>query len=200
MVLELLALLLSQPHITCIDETLPAPPAHPFAADAQLRSVLFGKHLDVSLPLPRRTGLDWVDGWQGQRGWNGGHFKERNVSNLDAMYAAWDRRATTLRVPPIVHQSWKSCEPPADQARWRARCGRVLPANWTMRLVRVTLTLTLTLILTLTLLTLTLTLTSTPTMPTASSSARTSRRSSRCTTSTTPTSRFSPYRPHPTKS
>eukprot|EP00964_Phaeocystis_antarctica_P153165 scaffold121299_cov69-Phaeocystis_antarctica.AAC.2 len=124
MVLELLTLLLSQPHITCIDETLPAPPAHPFDADTQLREVLFGKHLDMSLP----------EGWQGQRGWKAGHFKERNVSNLDAMYAAWDRRATTLRVPPIVHQSWKSCEPPSDQARWRARCGKVLPANWTLRL------------------------------------------------------------------
>ena len=78
MVLELLTLLLSQPHITCIDETLPAPPAHPFDADTQLREVLFGKHLDVSLP----------EGWQGQRGWKAGHFKERNVSNLDAMYAA----------------------------------------------------------------------------------------------------------------
>ena len=124
MVLQFLTLLLSQPHITCIDETLPTPPAHPFDAESQLR-VLFGKHLDVSLP----------DGWQGQRGFKAGRFKERNVSNLDAMYAAWDRRATTLRVPPIVHQSWKSCEPPSDQARWRARCGRVLPANWTMRLV-----------------------------------------------------------------
>ena len=61
-------------------------------------------------------------------------FQQLNVSNLDLMYAGWDQRAVTLRVPPIVHQSWKSCELLADQARWRARCERVLPANWTLRL------------------------------------------------------------------
>ena len=124
MFLEVFTAVMSQPRISCTKETLPAPPAHPLDAEVELRSVPLDKNLNVVL----------VDGWQGQLGWKGGHFQQRNVSNLDSMYAAWDQRAETLRVPPLVHQSWKSCELSADQARWRARCGRVLPANWTMRL------------------------------------------------------------------
>ena len=50
MVVELLTVLLSQPHISCIDERLPAPPAHLFDAELELRSVPFGKNLNVSLP------------------------------------------------------------------------------------------------------------------------------------------------------
>ena len=122
MVVELLTVLLSQPHISCIDERLPAPPAHLFDAELELRSVPFGKNLNVSLPKDMHAQRDAED------------FQQRNVSNLDLMYAVWDQRAVTLRVPPIVHQSWKSCELLADQARWRARCERVLPANWTLRL------------------------------------------------------------------
>ena len=66
---------LSQPRISCTKETLPAPPAHPLDAEAELRSVPLDKNLNVVL----------VDGWQGQLGMKGGHFQQRDVSNLDSM-------------------------------------------------------------------------------------------------------------------
>mmetsp|Transcript_5029 Transcript_5029/g.16141 ORF Transcript_5029/g.16141 Transcript_5029/m.16141 type:complete len:364 (-) Transcript_5029:173-1264(-) len=52
---------------------------------------------------------------------------------LELEYEEWIRRAHSLIVPPTLHQSWQACGPLLpDHARWRARCARVLPANWTL--------------------------------------------------------------------
>mmetsp|Transcript_8148 Transcript_8148/g.26688 ORF Transcript_8148/g.26688 Transcript_8148/m.26688 type:complete len:302 (-) Transcript_8148:458-1363(-) len=52
---------------------------------------------------------------------------------LELEYEEWIRRSHSLIVPPTLHQSWQACGPLLpDHARWRARCARVLPANWTL--------------------------------------------------------------------
>ena len=52
---------------------------------------------------------------------------------LELEYEEWIRRAHSLIVPPTLHQSWQACGTLLpDHARWRARCARVLPANWTL--------------------------------------------------------------------
>jgi len=54
---------------------------------------------------------------------------------LELEYEEWIRRSHSLIVPPTLHQSWKACgRLLPDHARWRTRCARVLPANWTLLL------------------------------------------------------------------
>lgn len=49
---------------------------------------------------------------------------------LQAYVEKWTAQPTQ-RTPPLLHQSWKSCELPFKQNVWQQQCERVLNKNWT---------------------------------------------------------------------
>lgn len=53
-----------------------------------------------------------------------------DTEQLQAYVEKW-RAQPTQRIPPLLHQSWKSCTLPFRQNVWQQQCERVLAKNWT---------------------------------------------------------------------